>query len=564
MNEADEEFDRARQKSQGRFRSAFEAIFEKYGKLDDKDDIIDLVTGEIIVDNGRMRDASVIELGDLLHYPDSPSASFRARGRKRRHHSPDSPRRAARRNSPSPELMSYEEQLRQALARQEADRVADIKPSNIGTDPAQDLSDTEDSDVESMDLDFASYSSILSRQHIGVNNGVRKRANRRRDSLDSNNLGYSYESSDSVGTEQETSIDTYFTSSIEHYLEKLRHQLAAQPAEYAEEIQNNSEDGREEISNSSADESDDMVSKYSSGLSRQSSNTPTHHAQQDKSMLNPYAIPSSPRTMSPFNPRDGKRSFENMPPENRLPAEEIYVSETCSQESEPFSEEESVSSVCSSESVVVVEPLLQHETPMFGLIEPTAQITYIEYSDDGDGDGDGSEEEPVQDPFISELVSGQEAFSDFSPGFLHSLDHSQTRHPQTYHPASLPPQPYSGTTNNRLQPAIPSHRPPLSAYSNHAESIFPTPGVTGNSQASHTKPENMGYNNTSTSIRGPILLKPQPVSPHVFFDFRTPPNRKRAASSAFKNTLMYSNQQSVDRKRNLDNAHYYDHDYGQE
>ncbi|KAJ2860160.1 hypothetical protein FB639_005668, partial [Coemansia asiatica] len=150
MNEADEEFDRARQKSQGRFRSAFEAIFEKYGKLDDKDDIIDLVTGEIIVDNGRMRKAPVIELGDLLHYPDSPSDSLRARSRKRkrRFRSPEfTGRGAGSSGSLSPELISYEEQLKQALSRQAADQATDTKPLAVEADAIQDFSDTDGSDA---------------------------------------------------------------------------------------------------------------------------------------------------------------------------------------------------------------------------------------------------------------------------------------------------------------------------------------------------------------------------------------------------------------------------------
>ncbi|KAJ2006573.1 hypothetical protein GGI04_001470 [Coemansia thaxteri] len=144
-SDADREFDRARLKSQGRFRSAFEAIFDKYGHIDEDDDIVDLLTGQLIVDNGRIRASAVIELGDLSRYNDTnrttPSRSV----------SPDlgqwiHPRPA----SLSPELFGQQLPL-----------------SSIPPPPA--LSDDDD--------------------------------------------------------DAHSSIDLYFTSSIEHYLDKLRHQL---------------------------------------------------------------------------------------------------------------------------------------------------------------------------------------------------------------------------------------------------------------------------------------------------------------------------------------------------
>ncbi|KAJ2840982.1 hypothetical protein J3B02_006110, partial [Coemansia erecta] len=272
-----------------------------------------------------------------------------------------------------------------------------------------DFSDTDGSDAESLNLDFAPYSSLFSREHIATKDSIRKRANRRRDSLESNDRSYSYESSDSVGTEQETSIDTYFTSSIEQYLEKLRHQLAAPPVEYAED---NIDDATDDIDRKELDytsEAEDEQVKDSSG-------DESENACSEGS-------------------NEWTGSFENMPPERRVFIEEIYASDTCSQESELFSEEESVSSVCSSESVVIVEPWQQHDMPMFvGQVEQKAHMTYAQdYSD-----GDFSEEEPVQDPFISGHRFGQEAFSDFSPNFINSMN-QQSRHPNDYHPASLPP-----------------------------------------------------------------------------------------------------------------------------
>ncbi|KAJ1799252.1 hypothetical protein LPJ75_006694, partial [Coemansia sp. RSA 2598] len=310
-----------------------------------------------------MREASVIELGDLLHYPDSPSGSFRSRSRKRKHRyqSPEFTGRVAGNGSLSPELMSYEEQLKQALSKQAAKQAAaDAKPLGAETDTIQDLSDSDDSDAESLGLDFAPYSSLLSNGQIAAKGSMRRRANRRRGSSESNDLGYSYESSDSVGTEQETPIDTYFTSSIEQYLEKLRHQLAAPPTEHAhdivddadrQEMGDGSEDESEDMSDGNADSSESMSIQDSDGWSDQGSNRGANvfgHGHRGASTINPYAIPSSPRTMSPIIPSGAAMSFENMPPEGGACIEDIYASETCSQEPGFSSEEESVGSVCSS------------------------------------------------------------------------------------------------------------------------------------------------------------------------------------------------------------------------
>ncbi|KAJ1832704.1 hypothetical protein LPJ63_003322 [Coemansia sp. RSA 2711] len=73
MSDLDDELDRAREQSQVRFRSAFESIFAKYGHIDEDDDIIDLETGELLVDNGRMRNTKPIALGDLHYATDTDS-----------------------------------------------------------------------------------------------------------------------------------------------------------------------------------------------------------------------------------------------------------------------------------------------------------------------------------------------------------------------------------------------------------------------------------------------------------------------------------------------------------
>ncbi|KAJ2689541.1 hypothetical protein H4R19_006491, partial [Coemansia spiralis] len=110
VDDVDAEFGRARQESQGRVRSAFEAIFAKYGAIDEDDDIIDLRTGQLIVDNGRMRNLGVIELGDLLYNSQAP-------GLQGQQHTGQQPRfSASRGGSLSPELLSNS-QLQQAKRR---------------------------------------------------------------------------------------------------------------------------------------------------------------------------------------------------------------------------------------------------------------------------------------------------------------------------------------------------------------------------------------------------------------------------------------------------------------
>ncbi|KAJ2783753.1 hypothetical protein GGI15_002475, partial [Coemansia interrupta] len=211
MNEEDVEFDRARQKSQGRFRSAFEAIFEKYGKLDEEDDIIDLLTEQVVVDNGRIRAASVIELGDLLHYPGSPTKSKSLRSRKHRFQSTGARGYGYTRSSGSlsPELLSAQDLLRQQL------------------DSNYDSADDRDSDSESesseLDLNFAPYARMLNQRQ----RGMQQRPDNMYTGSEDESSALNYESSDSVGTDHESPIDVYFTSSIEQYLEKLRHQLLA-------------------------------------------------------------------------------------------------------------------------------------------------------------------------------------------------------------------------------------------------------------------------------------------------------------------------------------------------
>ncbi|KAJ2499701.1 hypothetical protein GGH96_003288 [Coemansia sp. RSA 1972] len=173
MSDLDDELDRAREKSQVRFRSAFEAIFTKYGQIDEEDDIIDLSTGQLIVDNGRMRNAEPIELGDLTRPLDAMS-SPRPNKRHKRQWS----------YSMSPELGSAYPLHNEFVDSNESDYF----DAEFGTDRMHSLQWDRDS--------------MNRAESVG------------------------YESSDSVDT-GDLPLDAYFTTSIEHYLDRLRQQLAA-------------------------------------------------------------------------------------------------------------------------------------------------------------------------------------------------------------------------------------------------------------------------------------------------------------------------------------------------
>ncbi|KAJ2795977.1 hypothetical protein H4R21_004898, partial [Coemansia helicoidea] len=111
MGSVDDEFKRAQLENQGRVRSAFEAIFAKYGAIDEDDDIIDLRTGQLIVDNGRMRSLGVIELGDLLQSPGAPGSPGRRRARRQPRHGADYA------SSLSPELLPSDWQAQRKRRR---------------------------------------------------------------------------------------------------------------------------------------------------------------------------------------------------------------------------------------------------------------------------------------------------------------------------------------------------------------------------------------------------------------------------------------------------------------
>ncbi|KAJ2850092.1 hypothetical protein IWW36_002146 [Coemansia brasiliensis] len=207
MSELDDELDRAREQSQARFRNAFEAIFAKYGHIDDEDDIIDLETGQLIVDNGRMRSAKAISLGDLLH-----SSNYSSPKKQRKRH-----RSLAFRSAmPDPGVMASSPEL---LTNSQIQSIGANNAEKQHNNGHSDYSDSNESEL--LDMDFASYSLKYAHrlQHSNTDNNAF-------DSEDyDNSLSADYESSDSIDVSLDSPLDAYFTSSIEHYLERLRQQL---------------------------------------------------------------------------------------------------------------------------------------------------------------------------------------------------------------------------------------------------------------------------------------------------------------------------------------------------
>ncbi|KAI9474632.1 hypothetical protein LPJ55_004182 [Coemansia sp. RSA 990] len=202
MSELDDELDQARQQSQARFRDAFEAIFAKYGHIDDEDDIIDLETGKLIVDNGRIRNAEAISLGDLLYSPDHSSPTRqrkRHRGMSFRNTMPNSGAMSS-----SPELLSNGQKQ-------------SLENNNAEHQHSSDYSDDSDSnESDFIDMDFGSHS--LKYAHRLQSSNV--------DTEDyDNGLSADYETSDSIDASLDSPLDAYFTSSVENYLERLRRQI---------------------------------------------------------------------------------------------------------------------------------------------------------------------------------------------------------------------------------------------------------------------------------------------------------------------------------------------------
>ncbi|KAJ1889783.1 hypothetical protein LPJ66_007846, partial [Kickxella alabastrina] len=506
MADADEEFDRARRKSQGRFRSAFEAIFEKYGKIDDDDDIIDLRTEKIVVDNGRIRGLAVITLGSLLKYPDSPTAPLAA-SRKRRYASPELGEYSASGGSLLPELVTN----------------ADIMRHNQSSSPGIPPDAYESTRVHSvfgrsgsgsLDLDFAPYASAPRGVRHGSQENSPRQHNRTSSRDEDKGPALNYDSSESLATDQETPIDSYFTNSIEHYLDKLRQQLSAPIAvtsEGAEEHEESHSDGSQE--------SDFVDSSHGDVLSGVWSHNRVNNA---------YAILSSPHTMSPRSPGRCRSLSGNSPYNAQSDIDEFVVSETCSQQSGIDSEEESESSIGSFESVVELES--QHFYDMdldLDLHTPPGALTIYEdefpnepcaYEVD---DGDYSEEEETDEAYVYNRGTFCKPSLDAS--------HRFSSVSQQYMPANLR-QPTSLTLHSQVpmrgeqntynknplcmqNPTLYRNRQGDSKPTYHSEVI--------QTQNTHYESDMKSANVLGTVpmfTRGPIVLKPHPVAPHVFFE----------------------------------------------
>ncbi|KAJ2055407.1 hypothetical protein GGI17_006658, partial [Coemansia sp. S146] len=266
MNEADIEFDRARRKSQGRFRSAFEAIFEKYGHIDEDDDIVDLRSGRLIVDNGRLRAAGVIELGDLLR------------------HSGSSPPLAHidERYSISPELGMHIGEDERAVS---PELLSNIDLSTHRSSGLLKRLRTEASDSDSLDLEFSTHDAIHSHEQRPRQRRVMHRP------YGGEGSAVGYESSDSLATDLDTPIDVYFTSSVEQYLDKLRQQVATPTV--LGTIESDSHESADEYEGYSGDSSSGQSDSAESGYVLKDLN-----GGQRRYTLYSYTIPSSPHTMT--------------------------------------------------------------------------------------------------------------------------------------------------------------------------------------------------------------------------------------------------------------------------
>ncbi|KAJ2728228.1 hypothetical protein IW152_006031, partial [Coemansia sp. BCRC 34962] len=372
MNEADIEFDQARRKSQGRFRSAFEAIFEKYGHIDEDDDIIDLRSGRLIVDNGRLRAAGVIELGDLLRHSGSQSPELGARMEQGE-------------RSVSPELLTN------------ADLSTHRSPIMFKR------LRTESSESESLDLEFDTPDTTRSREHRPG-----QRTAHRRYGSKHNSAGY--ESEDSLATDLDTPIDVYFSSSVEQYLDRLRQQIAVTTA-----LGTNESDIRESVDehdfyggDSSSEQSDSAESGY---VLRD------FNGRQRRYTLYSFNIPSSPRTMTSLS--SSNSNIGNWP----NPSQE-FGSEVSESAKSEFSIQAIEGYAKASPGLVADEPLkaIYKAAPLEG---PERQSRYgnamgfcVDVADDNADDRDASGDEYVaRTSMYAQHSSWGPSYSDFSLSF---------------------------------------------------------------------------------------------------------------------------------------------------
>ncbi|KAJ2078574.1 hypothetical protein H4R24_004378 [Coemansia sp. RSA 988] len=494
MSEVDKEFDRARERSQGRFRSAFEAIFAKYGHIDEEDDIIDLSTGKLIVDNGRMRNADVVELGDLLRYSEkvsSPSGHA---------HIGTSPRsnyaaHAERDGSLSPELASNAQVARRIYTHGTSGiLVTEADTMGLG-DGAYSSADSVSSDNEHFDVDFISPKNRLQSSRLAL---------RKRENVDSSaedeGTPYDYDSSDSMDPGQDT-LDAYFTSSIEQYLDKLRQQLSGPPPI----------------------ERDDSISGDSEPEER-GELLQTLDGKRSPGSLRPFHLPSSPRTVSSQTSDDHyilrrqRRYADANSRFRRISAyvdgdEHEYVSESASQTSE-LDKENPRPAIVRAEHIIYEDQYLAGNlgSKISQLAKSHQSGLYVNSSSAHQLDEVISEEEPMEPSKTYQI---------------NTVYDSQTNNIPSTLPMEVLRRPipvahwlYESANDDNLQ-SLQHNNCEYYTHESTAPIVYNTSVLysQGSSPASYEKTRvYYAGSEVSPRISAPVIRKPQPVAPHVFFD----------------------------------------------
>ncbi|KAJ2617098.1 hypothetical protein EV177_000747 [Coemansia sp. RSA 1804] len=454
MNEADEEFDRARQKSQGRFRSAFEAIFEKYGQIDEDDDIINLETGDFIVDNGRVRNSRVIELGDLLRYSDQPS-------------------------SPLLDGSSYPPSSPELLSNNQIERKKEQSARN-GNHSDQDEKEVLQSSGEesgSIDLDFASYINKYSTSsgHASGAGPLWKRR-RKTESDEDEEESVDYDSSDSLAADQEaTPIEMYFTNSIEQYLEKLRQQMSA-PRPMRLHTQSPTTTTTTTTNTATNTTTSDQLTYGDAVFENGGAIASRSYARTTRT----YEIPSSPRTMTSRGSSDGAhtRPFASSPvssvysDEDAAISESSIISSTHSSRQSPHAMMYFLPSGTSTTAEQQQRTTEYQDSLYFDTnLHHSAAIGYssVEYEGEEESEAPVSEEEPI------------EALDVYRTSNSHYDHHTSNAH--------------LSMVSDEFPPSYQTSSFSLSR--DHSRRVLNPPATTNSS---------------------PVLCKPQPVAPHVFFN----------------------------------------------
>ncbi|KAJ2617162.1 hypothetical protein EV177_000694 [Coemansia sp. RSA 1804] len=457
MNEADEEFDRARQKSQGRFRSAFEAIFEKYGQIDEDDDIINLETGDFIVDNGRVRNSRVIELGDLLRYSDQPS-------------------------SPLLDGSSYPPSSPELLSNNQIERKKEQSAHN-GNRSDQDekeelLSQSSDEESGSIDLDFASYINKYSTSsgHASGAGPLWKRRQKTESDEDEEEESIDYDSSDSLAADQEaTPIEMYFTNSIEQYLEKLRQQMSA-PRPMRSHTQSPTTTTTSTTNTTTNITASDQQIHDDARFENGGAIASRYHARTTRM----YEIPSSPRTMTSRGSSDGAhtRPFASSPvssvysDEDAAISESSIISSTHSPDHSPHARMYFLPPVTSTTAEQQQRTAEYQDSLYFDTnLHHSAAFGYssVEYEGEEDSEDPVSEEEPIE---VLDVYTTSNSHYDHHTSNAH-LSMVSDEFPPSYQTSSF------------------------SLSRDNSRRVLNPPATTNSS---------------------PVLCKPQPVAPHVFFN----------------------------------------------